>query len=139
MGFADRRLAALTDYSLKTVLKTILLSALASTMLVPLSASPALSRQCSEASFYGHRDGFAWQTMANGQPMDPNALTTAHRHYPFGTKLRVVNQDNGKSVVVTVTDDGPHIAGRALDLSYGAFRRIASVSRGVAHVCFSRV
>ena len=127
------------NYSPKTVLKTILLSALASTMLVPLSVGAAFSRQCSEASFYGYQDGFAWQTMANGQPMNPNALTTAHRSFPFGTKLRVVNQDNGKSVVVTVTDDGPHIAGRALDLSYGAFRRIASTSQGVARVCFAKV
>jgi len=139
VGFAGRRLPALAHYFSKQVLKTILLSALASTMLIPLSAGAAFSRQCSEASFYGYQDGFAWQTMANGQPKNPNALTTAHRSFPFGTKLRVVNQDNGRSVVVTVTDDGPHIAGRALDLSYGAFRQIANTSQGVARVCFARV
>ena len=138
VGFAGR-LAALIHYSPKTVLKTILFSTLASMMFIPLSAGAAFSRQCSEASFYGYQDGFAWQTMANGQPMNPNALTTAHRSLPFGTRLRVVNQDNGRSVVVTVTDDGPYVGGRALDLSYGAFRRIASASQGVARVCFAKV
>lgn len=138
VGFAGR-LAGLAHYFSKQVLKTIFFSALASTMLIPLSAGAAFSRQCSEASFYGYQDGFAWQTMANGQPMNPHALTTAHRSLPFGTRLRVVNQDNGRSVVVTVTDDGPYVGGRALDLSYGAFRRIASASQGVARVCFAKV
>ena len=92
---------------------------------------------CSHASFYGHGDGYAWQTMANGQPMNPQALTTAHRYLPFGTRLLVSNPNNGKAVTVTVTDRGPFIAGRDLDLSYGAFSRIASPGQGVAKVCHS--
>jgi rare lipoprotein A len=105
-----------------------------------VTSLPSLAAGCSGASFYGgHGDGYAWQTMANGQPMNPNAMITAHRNYGFGTRLRVTNQSNGKSVIVTVTDRGPFIAGRELDLSIGAFSKIASPSQGVARVCYSRV
>lgn len=105
-----------------------------------VTPSPSLAAGCSQASFYGGGgDSYAWQTMANGQPMNPNAMITAHRHYKFGTRLRVTNQSNGKSVVVTVEDRGPFIAGRDLDLSIGAFSKIASPSQGVARVCYSRV
>ena len=94
---------------------------------------------CGMASFYGQGDGFAWRTMANGRPMNPNALTTAHPSLPMGTRVRVVNQDNGRSVVLTVTDRGPYHGGRILDLSAGAFGKIASTSQGVARVCFSKL
>jgi len=77
--------------------------------------------------------------MANGQAMNPAAMITAHKTLPFGTKLRVVNVNNGKSVVVRVTDRGPYIPGRILDLSYGAFKAIASPKRGVVRVCFTKV
>ena len=101
--------------------------------------SPSLASGCTDASFYGgHGDGYAWQTMANGRPMNPNSMIVAHRSYPFGTRLRVTNQSNGRSVLVTVSDRGPYIAGRHLDLSIGAFARIASPSQGVARVCYHR-
>jgi rare lipoprotein A len=102
-----------------------------------LAPSPSLAASCSGASYYGHMDGYAWQTMANGEAMNPNAMITAHRSLPFGTRLRVTNQSNGKSVVVRVTDRGPFVAGRSLDLSYGAFSKIAHPGQGVANVCYS--
>ena len=106
-------------------------------LLVPL---PSYAGGCAEASFYGNSsDGYAWQTMANGKPMNPTAMITAHRSYPFGTRLRVTNQSNGKSVTVVVSDRGPYVSGRHLDLSVGAFSRIASLSQGVARVCYHRV
>lgn len=77
--------------------------------------------------------------MANGAPMDPAAMITAHRFLPFGTRLRVVNQNNGRSVVVRVTDRGPFAGGRVLDLSHGAFARIASPGQGVARVCYQAI
>jgi rare lipoprotein A len=107
-----------------------------STLTVP---SNSYAATCTEASFYGHNDGYAWQTMANGKTMNPNAMITAHRNYPLGTRLRVTNQRNGKSVIVTVSDRGPFIPGRGLDLSIGAFEKIASASQGVTQVCYSRV
>jgi len=103
--------------------------------LVP-AAAEAKSR-CGEASFYGHGDGFAGQTMANGQPMNPRAMITAHPSLPLGTRLRVVR--NGRSVIVKVTDRGPWYGGRILDLSYGAFARIAHPGSGLATVCYQVV
>lgn len=89
------------------------------------------------ASFYGHGDGYAWRTMANGQPMNPQAMTTAHPSLPMGTRLKVVNPANGKGVSLVVADRGPYAGGRILDLSYGAFARIASPSQGLARLCYS--
>jgi rare lipoprotein A len=100
------------------------------------AAAEAKSR-CGEASFYGHGDGFAGQTMANGQPMNPRAMITAHPSLPLGTRLRVVR--NGRSVIVKVTDRGPWYGGRILDLSYGAFARIAHPGSGLATVCYQVV
>ena len=103
--------------------------------LAPFAAEATSS--CGYASHYGRGDGFAWRTMANGQPMNPDALTTASRDLPLGTKIVVTNPANGKSVRVTVTDRGPFVHGRLLDLSYGAFAHVAKTSQGVAKLCFS--
>lgn len=93
---------------------------------------------CGVASFYGTTsDGYAWQIMANGRPMNPSAMITAHPSLPFGTRLRVTNQRTGRSVTVTVTDRGPAY-GRVLDLSPAAFSRIASLGSGLVDVCFSK-
>jgi rare lipoprotein A len=110
--------------------------------LLLLGSAPvqAAALSCGHASFYGTAsDGYAWQTMANGRPMNPAAMTTAHRFLPFGARLRVTNLSSRKSVVVTVTDRGPFVHGRVLDLSHGAFSRIASPSQGVAKVCFAKL
>lgn len=92
--------------------------------------------QCGQASFYGHGDGFAGQLMANGQPMNPQAMITAHPSLPLGTRLRVENRANGKAVTVRVVDRGPWYGERILDLSYGAFSRIASPGQGLARICY---
>ena len=99
---------------------------------------------CTSASYYGTpQDGYGYSSgkliTASGERFYPNQLTTAHRTLPFGTKLRVVNQHNGKSVIVRVNDRGPFVSGRGLDLSYGAFSSIASPSQGHVRVCYSRV
>lgn len=92
---------------------------------------------CSYASFYGHGDGYHGLQAADGSRFNAYGLTTAHRSLRFGTRLVVSNPINGRTVVVTVTDRGPFVAGRDLDLSYGAFNRIASPGQGVARVCHS--
>jgi rare lipoprotein A len=112
--------------------------ALATAVLSVALPANAITR-CGGSSHYGVGDGYAWRTTASGRPMDPYANITAHRSLPFGTRLRVTNQANGKSVVVTVQDRGPFVAGRVLDLSYGAFSKIASPSSGVANVCYTRI
>ena len=118
-----------------SLMKRLLFSLL---LLCPLSGQAA-TLQCGYASFYGTAsDGYAWQTMANGKPMNPQAMTTAHPWLPFGTQLKVVNQSNGKSVILQVTDRGPYSHGRIVDLSVGAFSRISSLGAGIARVCISK-
>jgi len=91
------------------------------------------------ASHYGIGDGYHGRIAADGSRFDAYGLTTAHRWMPFGSKLRVTNPSNGKSVVVRVTDRGPFVPERVLDLSYGAFRTIADPGQGVVKACFERV
>ena len=116
-------------------MKRLLLSLL---LLAPLPVQ-ARSLGCGTASFYGgYGDPYAWETMANGQPMNPQAMIAAHPSLPFGTRVRVTNNDNGKSVVLIVTDRGPTVGSRVIDLSVGAFSRIASPSQGLANVCLRK-
>lgn len=128
--------ALLTFFSF-LMLKLISSLCLAATVFTPGAVQAASS--CGHASYYGVGDGYHGRRAANGSVFDAYGYTTAHPSLPFGTTLQVTNQSNGKSVVVKVTDRGPFIAGRVLDLSYGAFSRISSPSSGVAHVCYSRV
>lgn len=82
----------------------------------------------STASFYGKEHH--GKRMANGKKFNMNALTTAHKTYKLGTKLEVTNTSNDKSVIVEVTDRGPFVKGRDLDLSKAAFQTIASIKSG---------
>lgn len=84
------------------------------------------------ASFYGY-DGSSNRT-ASGQRFNPEHMTAAHRSLPFGTRVRVTNTRNGRSVIVRINDRGPFIRGRVIDLSYGAARIIGMVGKGVAPV-----
>jgi rare lipoprotein A len=70
--------------------------------------------------------------------MNPARLTAAHKTLPFGTKLKVTNPANGKSVVVRINDRGPFIKGRTLDLSKAAAQRIGLISRGHGKVCWAK-
>jgi len=85
-----------------------------------------------KASFYakGHQS----RKTASGEPYDRKLNTAAHRTLPFGTKVRVTNMENDKSVVVTINDRGPFVNDRILDLSQSAFGSIASTSSGIIEV-----
>jgi rare lipoprotein A len=74
---------------------------------------------------------------ANGERFNPNGLTAAHRTLPFGTKVRVTNMRNGKSVVVRINDRGPFIHGRVIDLSLGAAKLVEMTTSGVVKVTYS--
>jgi rare lipoprotein A len=89
------------------------------------------------ASFYGER--FHGRTTASGARYDMHALTCAHPSAPFGARLRVTDLESGRSVVVTVTDRGPFVRGRIVDLSLAAARRLGMVERGVARVRVERL
>ena len=84
------------------------------------------------ASWYGQQH--QGRATASGEAFDMNKLTAAHRTLPFGTRLRVTNVDNGKSVVVRVNDRGPFAAGRILDVSLAAAKALGMVEAGVARV-----
>ena len=73
---------------------------------------------------------------ANGEHFLPMGLTCAHRGLAFGTKLKVKNLRNGRSVIVRVNDRGPFIRGRILDLSLGAANAIGMGGAGVAKISF---
>jgi rare lipoprotein A len=98
---------------------------------LPSSVSPQ-PRLASKASWYG--PGFAGSPTASGEPFNPSALTAAHRTLPFGTRVRVTNLNNGRSVVVRINDRGPFVGGRSIDLSRGAASAIGMISTGVAPV-----
>ena len=84
------------------------------------------------ASWYG--DEFARRPTASGERYDPDKLTGAHRTLPFGSRVRVTNLQNGRSVLVIINDRGPYAGRRAIDLSYGAARALGMVERGVTRV-----
>ena len=77
-----------------------------------------------QASYYANK--FNGKRTASGKKFDNTKYTAAHRKLPFGTKLRVTNESNGKSVIVEVTDRGPFSRGREIDLSRKAFMEITS-------------
>ena len=74
------------------------------------------------------------QRVASGGWFNPNALTAAHKTLPFGTRVRVTNLNNGRSVVVSINDRGPYIAGRIIDLSKRAAAVVGMQSSGVVPV-----
>ncbi|MDX2258512.1 MAG: septal ring lytic transglycosylase RlpA family protein [Hyphomicrobiaceae bacterium] len=74
------------------------------------------------------------QRVASGGWFNPNAMTAAHKTLPFGTRVSVTNLSNGRSVVVSINDRGPYIAGRIIDLSKAAAHQIGMQKAGVVPV-----
>jgi rare lipoprotein A len=88
--------------------------------LLPLIGSFAeADAQSGIASVYSTESG---SHTASGTRLDPGALTAAHRSLPFGSRVRVTNRSNGRSVVVTVNDRGPFVRGRIIDVTPAAAR-----------------
>ena len=83
-------------------------------------------------SWYGNE--FAGKLTANGEIFDPELVTAAHKTLPMPSVVRVTNLDNGKSLVVRINDRGPFVAGRIIDLSREAARRIGYKDNGLARV-----
>ncbi len=88
-------------------------------------------KKTAHASYYADR--FHGRRTASGRVYDKNKLTAAHKSLPYGTKVRVTNLANGKSVIVEVIDRGPFVRGREIDLSRKAFYTIAS-SSGMGYI-----
>ncbi|NEQ83283.1 MAG: septal ring lytic transglycosylase RlpA family protein, partial [Moorea sp. SIO2I5] len=84
------------------------------------------------ASWYG--SAFHGRRTASGERFNQYALTAAHRSLRFGTRVKVTNLRNGRSVIVRINDRGPYVRGRIIDLSRGAARIIGLVRSGTAAV-----
>ncbi|QSQ16660.1 septal ring lytic transglycosylase RlpA family protein [Myxococcus landrumensis] len=84
------------------------------------------------ASFYG--PGLHGRPTASGERFNQNALTAAHRKARFGSCLRVVNMENGRSVEVRVNDRGPFVEGRIVDVSQAAAAKLGMLDKGVVRV-----
>jgi rare lipoprotein A len=84
------------------------------------------------ASYYA--DSFKGKRMSNGESYNPRELTCAHKRLPFNTMVKVTRLDNQKTVTVRVTDRGPYVAGRVVELSRAAAERLDMIDIGVAEV-----
>lgn len=99
----------------------------------PIMPAKAAQPECGIASFYG-REHHGKQT-ASGERFDMNAMTAAHPRLPFGTILWL--QSGNKVARVTVTDRGPFIPGRIIDVSFAAAKKLGMIEKGVAVVCLT--
>lgn len=101
------------------------------------AAIPVGDAQVGTASWYGGK--FIGRRTASGEGFNANAMTAAHRWYPFGTQVRVTNLSNGRSVVVRVNDRGPFIPTRIIDVSAAAANALGFKGRGTARVRVQRL
>ncbi len=85
-----------------------------------------------KASYYS--DSYQGKKTANGEIYKTNDYTAAHKKLPFGTKVKITNLKNGKTVTVRVNDRGPFVAGRIIDLSRIAAQDISMIADGVVNV-----
>lgn len=89
-------------------------------------------RQSGVASYYANK--FEGRQTASGEIFRQDSLTAAHKHLPFGTKVRVLNLKNNKTVTVRINDRGPFVKGRIIDLSRAAAEKIDLIQAGIAKV-----
>ena len=107
------------------------------TLTLLFSSFTALAQpQSGKASFYSMK--FTGRQTASGEKLHHDSLTCAHRTYPFGTMLKVTNPANNKYVIVRVTDRGPYVKGRIIDLSVKAARDLGIIAQGIAPVIVER-
>ena len=109
----------------------LMVAALQVALLGPTSAANNKSDECGLASVYSSDS----EDTASGEDTEPTDLTAAHRSLPFGTLVHVGNQENGRSVVIRITDRGPFVGGRIIDLSEIAARELRF--SGLAQVCLN--
>jgi rare lipoprotein A len=111
--------------------------------LVLISFVPFLMFSAASANAGSACGGASWYALnsrtASGERMNPSALTAAHRTLPLGSRVKVTNQRNGKTVVVRINDRGPFVRGRMIDLSKGAASRIGFIGAGHTSICMARL
>ena len=102
-----------------------------------LDSDPGRQFQRGHASWYG--PGFHGRRTASGETFRSDAMTAAHRHLPFGTRVRVVHEGTGRSVVVRINDRGPFHGRRIIDLAQGPARSLGLTAAGSAYVSLHRL
>jgi rare lipoprotein A len=103
-----------------------------------LTLAPSVAfAQCGGASWYG--PGFNGNRAASGEIFNENAMTAAHPSLPFGTTVRVIDQNSGNAVLVRINDRGPFHRGRIIDLSKAAATELGFRNRGTTSVCIEPV
>lgn len=107
------------------------------TLTLVISFTALAQTQSGKASFYSIK--FTGRQTASGERLHHDSLTCAHRTYPFGTLLKVTNPANNKQVIVRVTDRGPYVKGRIIDLSVKAARELGIIAQGIAPVIVERM
>jgi rare lipoprotein A len=107
----------------------------AAAVVLSLSSCARKITETGKGSYYA--DKFEGRSTASGEKFDQGKMTAAHRTLPFGTKVKVTNVANGRSVTVTVNDRGPFAAGRIIDVSKKAANKLGMVNAGVANVKIS--
>jgi rare lipoprotein A len=113
------------------IYQKIMTSLVATALVVTLVPTSSTAGQRGQASWYGYEGG---RVTANGERYNPASLTAAHRTLPMGSRVRVTNNRNGRSVVVRINNRGPFTGGRIIDLSEGAAAAIGIKSSGVGDV-----
>ena len=108
------------------------LSACSQTPSSSVRHSSTTYQETGKASYYANK--YQGRQTASGERFNQNAKTAAHKKLPFGTKVKVTNISNGKSVIVRINDRGPFIKGRIIDLSKSTFSAIANTRLGVIDV-----
>lgn len=122
-----------TSFMRRPLLITATLLALAATVPADSARAGAVeSVQTGVASFYA--SFFHGRKTANGERYDEGALTAAHRTLPFGTRVRVTNLDNQKTLLLRINDRGPFIGNRIIDLSRAAAHGLGFIQKGLARV-----
>lgn len=120
-----------SDYKLYRVLFIVLLS-------ISLSSCSAnrgnaiSSYQSTTVSYYANK--FNGKKTASGEVYRHSKMTAAHKSLAFGTEVEIINPENSQKVIVTVNDRGPLKAGRAFDLSQGAFKKLGNLNDGILRV-----
>nr|WP_245256539.1 septal ring lytic transglycosylase RlpA family protein [Bartonella tamiae] len=105
-----------------------------SVIIIVLFPISSFASECGNASWYALHS-----KTASGEMMNPSAMTAAHKTLPLGSKIRVTNQRNGKTIIVRINDRGPFIRGRVLDLSKGAASQLGFIQSGHTNVCFEKI
>lgn len=104
--------------------------------LVETIKPPEIIRQIQSGLATFYHAAFHGRRTANGEKFNNNAFTAAHRTLPFGTRVRVINLSNNRSVVVRVNDRGPMLKDRVIDLTQRAARELGFLFHGIARVEF---